>query len=130
MMHEIFWNDLLIRSAPLVIVAAIFFLISWSSTGKPRYGDRDSPSDQNQTTKNHKQPTNHQEDERAMPDTPTAQIVTDEEHHRAAERSRWERQIRVARWLNGITAGAAIVGLMGLFFVYLGIVHADRATID
>jgi hypothetical protein len=55
--------------------------------------------------------------------------LSDEQKHRAAERRFWERQITIAKWLNGISAGAAAVALIGLLFLYRSIVGADDATV-
>lgn len=55
---------------------------------------------------------------------------TGEEHYRTTQRLLGERQIRVATRLNVVTGVAAAAGVVGLFFVYLSIIHADRATID
>jgi hypothetical protein len=52
-----------------------------------------------------------------------------EERHRAAERSFWERQIRVAKGLNWITLFAGIVAVGGLVALYRSITDAEDATI-
>jgi hypothetical protein len=47
----------------------------------------------------------------------------------AAERSFWERQIRVAKGLNWITLFAGIVAVGGLVALYRSITDAEDATI-
>jgi hypothetical protein len=53
-----------------------------------------------------------------------------EDEHRAAEKRFWERRLRLSKWLNRITAGAAIIALGGLFFVQRSIEHANQGTVD
>jgi hypothetical protein len=52
-----------------------------------------------------------------------------EQQHRIDERAFWERQIRVAKWLNAITACAALVGGLGLIAVYWQISDSEDATV-
>jgi hypothetical protein len=59
-----------------------------------------------------------------------AQARASDEQHKAAERVYWERQLRVGKWLNRITAGAAVVAIVGLLFVWLGLEETKRATIE
>ena len=61
-------------------------------------------------------------------DIPRCEPYVAEEKRRAEERIFWERQLRLGRCLNWITLGAAIVGLIGLGFVYLSLRSADFAT--
>lgn len=56
-------------------------------------------------------------------------IDAPEDRHRAAERSFWERQIRVSKWLNGITLFAGAVAVGGLFALYWSITDAEDATV-
>ena len=42
----------------------------------------------------------------------------------------WNWQLRLASWLNWITAVAALVALVGLWFVNESIKHADNGNID
>lgn len=42
----------------------------------------------------------------------------DDKQHNTDERNFWGRQLRLAKWLNWITAGAAIVGFGGLFILW------------
>jgi hypothetical protein len=55
--------------------------------------------------------------------------MTDDQEHRTHERRFWRRQIRIAAWLNGITAAGAAVALLGLYLLYLSIVAADDSIV-
>jgi len=59
---------------------------------------------------------------------PPTDPQTAEEHHRAAERRYWRRQVRVGKWLNAITAIAALAGIIGLVFVYRGLIATRKAA--
>ena len=48
---------------------------------------------------------------------PPIQPNAEEEKWHADQRRYWERQLRVAKWLDRITVIAAVVGLAGLFVV-------------
>jgi hypothetical protein len=50
--------------------------------------------------------------------TPSTQSAAEENQHRTDEKSYWKRQLRIAKWLNWITGAAAVVGLLGLVFLY------------
>ncbi|MDR3537202.1 MAG: hypothetical protein P4L71_11945 [Acetobacteraceae bacterium] len=65
-----------------------------------------------------------------MLNSPTGSPPADEQEHRTYERLFWAQQIRVAKWLNGITLGSAIVALLGLIALYLSISDADDATVQ
>lgn len=88
------------------------------------------PQSEHDSTSNHNQPSVNPKSEGAALNASVVQPYSNEYCQRAAERRFWERQIRVAKWLNRITGGAAVVGLIGLGFVYLGIIHSDEATIE
>ncbi len=92
----------------------------------PRYACH---NEQN-ATKHTDQPAAHHQIERAVRKPPAGNTETEEQEHRAHERGFWERQIRVANRLNWITAGGAIVALVGLGFVYWSIISADNATTE
>lgn len=49
---------------------------------------------------------------------PKNQPHTKEKQWRTDQKNYWERQINIAKWLNGITLIAAIVGLVGLIFIW------------
>jgi hypothetical protein len=102
------------------------FLYSWVH----RRQERKSPKKTDNATDNHNYPSTQPNSERTTLNPSIAQQDTDENRHRAAERRVWKRQIRIAKWLNIITGAAALVGLVGLGFVYLSIIHADQGTID
>ena len=80
----------------------------------------DIPADQ-------QQPTAHQGDEAALSPT-VIQLNSNDDQHRVAERFFWRQQIKVATSLNMITAAAAGVGAIGLFFVYLGLLETKEAS--
>ncbi len=101
----------------------------WSNW-KNRRRNRNKPKHDDASPNHLQNPTNDENGSGASLDTGDSQQKTEGEEHYAAERRFWERQIRVAIWLNAITAGAAVVGLIGLIFVYISIVHADESTID
>jgi hypothetical protein len=52
-----------------------------------------------------------------------------EQQTRIDERAFWDRHIRVAKWLNAITACAAVVGGLGLLAVYRQISESEDATV-
>ena len=54
----------------------------------------------------------------------------EERQHRFKERNYWDRQIRVAKWLNGLTATGALVALGGLGFLYWSIHSTNRAIVE
>ncbi len=54
----------------------------------------------------------------------------EEAKHRAAERRFWERQIRLAKWLNWITGAGAAAGIAGLVILYFTLKAADDATVE
>jgi hypothetical protein len=90
---------------------------------------RDEPRpEDNTTSKSDQSPAEMQPSARSADIPAAAEPPTAEEHHRAAERHYWKRQIRVGRWYNGITLLAALVGIIGLFFVYRGLVATRRAA--
>lgn len=82
----------------------------------------------NTTGNSNQSPTDAQPSESSADVSAPADPQTAEEHHRAAERHYWKRQIRVGVWLNRITAIAALVGIIGLAFVYKGLVATRRAA--
>lgn len=57
-------------------------------------------------------------------------VGAQEQQHRIKERDYWDRQIRVAKWLNGLTAAGALVALGGLGFLYWSIHNANRAIVE
>jgi hypothetical protein len=67
---------------------------------------------------NSEKPSCHVEPEWSAFHATIAQRHEDDKQHNADERDFWKRQLRVAKWLNWITAGAAIVGLVGLYIVW------------
>jgi hypothetical protein len=66
----------------------------------------------------------------ADPNSSLIQPATEEYRHNTEERSFWERQIRVARGLNWITGVGAVVGVLGLIFIYAGLQESRRSNID
>lgn len=73
--------------------------------------------------------------EATMIDAPRVEPGTDdndrysERQHRIAEQSYWERQIRIAKWMNRLTGAAAIVGLLGLYVLW-GTLSATSAQVE
>lgn len=59
--------------------------------------------------------------------SPRCEPSAAEEGHRAEERRVWGRQIRIARWLNCITAGGVIAAAIGLAFIYVTLGETKRA---
>jgi hypothetical protein len=59
---------------------------------------------------------------------PSCEPSAAEKEHRAEERRVWGRQIRIASWLNYITAGGVIAAAAGLIFIYLGLKESKRAS--
>jgi hypothetical protein len=49
-----------------------------------------------------------------------------EKQQRAAERTYWERQLRISKWLNLITGIAAAAGIVGLIILYVTVKVASR----
>ena len=61
----------------------------------------------------------------------------DENEHHAAEKRFWDKQITMARWLNGISAVAAgisavaaVVGLFGLWFIYKNLIESQKLGVE
>ena len=59
---------------------------------------------------------------------PVAQPSPEERRHRAHERLYWRKQLRVSQCLNILTGAAGSVALIGLAFVYKGVVDNEDAT--
>ncbi len=74
--------------------------------------------------------TSDYESRTGVTQTPGIGLEASNNQHEAAERHYWERQIQISKWQTWLTGMASAAGLLGLFFVYLGIIHADRATIE
>lgn len=85
---------------------------------------------QNKPTDHPDQPAAHQQPERATLNSMAAAPPSADEYHRAHERSFWDRQIRAALWLNGITIGSAFVALLGLIALFLSILDANDSTVQ
>jgi len=66
----------------------------------------------------HHEPAGKSEINRATINPVTIQPDSDKQQWRQDQKRIWERQIRVAKILNGITAFAAAVGLLSLWFVW------------
>lgn len=66
-------------------------------------------------------PSNLVAAEPATKDVDSKRTVTPEVRHQAHERHFWRRQLRIARWLNYITAVGAVGAVLGLFFVGIGL---------
>jgi hypothetical protein len=62
--------------------------------------------------------------------TRSAEVVADTKHHQIAERDFWVKQIRIAKWLNWITAVGAVAGVIVLLFVWQSLRVAKRAADD
>jgi hypothetical protein len=67
---------------------------------------------------NSEKPTCHVEPEWSPLHAEIAQRHEDDKQHNADERDFWKRQLRVAKWLNWITGGAAIVSFVGLYILW------------
>lgn len=74
-------------------------------------------------------PSRHQIDERPVSDSLAAQNYAEEKEHRTKENIFWDRQIRITKWLNWITAFAGIVAVGGLAALYKSIGDAEFATV-
>ncbi len=62
---------------------------------------------------------------------PAAPLSDDpEEQHRVAERTFWQGQLHISKWLNWITLSAALIALGGLYFVAMSLKEARVATIE
>ncbi len=90
-----------------------------------RYGRRRDVSSRPSSNRQH--PASKQSNKRPPKEPAIAKLPAGQSSHQAQERDYWGRQLRLARWLNGITLGAAIVGLVGLFFVYRQLVETHDA---
>jgi hypothetical protein len=118
--RENLWADLLIAMTGVLIGSASQHRHRISNVRQP-------PQQQKDTARHNQQPASHMSNELAALNPPSAQPSPEENQHRAYERDFWRRQIGVAKWLNGITACAAVVGIIGLIFVYLSLGETKRA---
>jgi hypothetical protein len=85
--------------------------------------------DQNELSEENGNPATH-EQPKGISLKPSINAPSAEEHeHHTHERRFWDRQIRIAKWLNGITLVSAIVALLGLIALYLSIIGADDSTL-
>ena len=89
-----------------------------------------SPRQHDKPTYYHHTPSTDQRNKWATLYSQCINSSSKESDHQAAEERFWERQLRLSRWLNWITAGAGAIALIGLCFVNKSIKHADQGTID
>jgi hypothetical protein len=66
----------------------------------------------------HQKPTYHQEIKWPPVYPVRIEKSSDDDKRYTDQQENWGRQLRLSRWLNWITVGAAAVGLFGLFYLY------------
>jgi hypothetical protein len=71
-----------------------------------------------ETADSQQEPSCHQTPERACFYSLFVQGKTEGNQHAADEKNYWERQLRIAKWLNGITFFGTLVALGALVFLY------------
>jgi hypothetical protein len=76
-------------------------------------------SQNNKAPGHHQGTPKHQEPERAAFNAVKIEPRADENDKDAAAQKYQKRQLRIARWLNWITAAGTVVALSGLVFIYL-----------
>jgi hypothetical protein len=75
-------------------------------------------NDQKQPCKHHQNVPTNQQREWPVIDSPMTQPSANDKKWQDEEKRYWERQIRIAQWLNWITGVAGVIALIGLSFVY------------
>jgi hypothetical protein len=89
---------------------------------------RNDESQHAQKTSDHRQPAHDEQGKRASIDSARIEPSAYERQWRTLQQGVWERQVRIAKWLNWITAIAAGVGLGGLAILYLSLKSTDKTV--
>jgi hypothetical protein len=95
------------------------------SRRRQQFSDRENQ--ENASPGNGDDPPTDMKPKRAELQAPITHHHPADKEQQAAERDYWRKQIRLSKWMNGITAAAAITAIFGLYLVYLSIVSANRA---
>ena len=83
--------------------------------------------DKQEAAGHHQQPPGYHEEERTPVCSIRIEALPDDSDWHTQQCNFARRQIRVAKWLNGITAFAGAVGLLGLFLLW-GTLNVTRET--